>query len=507
MIFDAAVIDYLESDRWNYRYNWLGNGDIDLFGYTVQFQFEGYSDYTFYYVHWGHNMLRGVMPYSGAFGYLEMDGYVNENGLHIFPPLTSVIYAIGIALNPVENWGIGLVLSVFGFLTVFPVYGIAKELSGNNHVGEAAALTYLLNPNVLYHTLYLWMNPAPFIFFWFSGFYLLIRGNRHAGTLLIVTAALFKQTAWFMGIPLVVYLLLRSRDEPEETQKPSKANQQDEEGEDEPELQEEEVQNLFIRFYSRIDEYIDIRNFVVSAIVVFVFVAAIVYPFFLAQPQMLDHLALGAGGFPLESFTELPNYPSPMRLQVLAVLLGLPELAQVLDFIVFYGFLLTFGVMLFAGLLFMIPKRSNNMKYYFRRLLLLTMFMMLWVHLAGPRGVYKYYFVLFAPFFSIFASTRMVTSKEEKVPFSLSMLYVPICLSLMIIIPSRYVYFFGVILIFAGYFLAEQIGIFYSTLKLPGGFVIHHLSIKLKRPIQWIRRGKSRAIRFIYSEGCDPSGE
>ena len=511
MIFDAAVIDYLESDRWNYRYNWLGNGDIELFGYTVQFQFEGYSDYTFYYVHWGHNMLRGVMPYCGEFGYLEMDGYVNENGLHIFPPLTSVFYAIGIALDPVGNWGIGFLLALFGFLTVFPVYGIAKELSNNRHVGEAAALTYLLNPNVLYHTLYLWMNPAPFIFFWFSGFYMLVRVNRHAGTLLIVTAALFKQTAWFMGIPLVVYLILRSRDETTEVKEQSECTEQPEqqemESEDESEILDDKAQNPLLKIYNRLNEFLDIKNFAVSVIIVITFVAAIVYPFYLAQPQMLDHLALGAGGFPLESFTELPNYPSPMRLQVLAVLLGLPELAQFLDFIVFYGFLLTFGVMLFAGLLFLVPKRSNSMKHYFRHILLLTMFMMLWVHLAGPRGVYKYYFVLFAPFFSIFASTRMVSSKEEQVPFSLSMLYMPICLSLMILIPSRNVYFFGVILIFIGYFLAEQIGIFYSTLKLLGGFVIHHLSIKMRRPIQWIKRGKSRIINFIYSEGSVPSGE
>ena len=168
LVFDAALTHYLDTDRWITRHVWLGNGDIELFGYTVQFQFEGYSDYTFYYVHWGHNMLRGVMPYSGDFGYLDMEGHVNENGLYIFPPLTAVFYALGIAIDPVGNWGIGLILTIFGFITVFPVYGIAKELSGNRHVGEAAALTYLLNPNMLFHTVFLWMNPAPFIFFWFS---------------------------------------------------------------------------------------------------------------------------------------------------------------------------------------------------------------------------------------------------------------------------------------------------------------------------------------------------
>jgi hypothetical protein len=501
MIFDAALIDYLESDRWNYRYNWLGNGDIELFGYTVQFQFEGYSDYTFYYVHWGHNMLRGVMPYCGEFGYLKMDGYVNENGLYIFPPLTAVFYAIGIAIDPAGNWGIGLVLAIFGFLTVFPVYGIAKELSGNGHVGEAAALTYLLNPSVLFHTLYLWMNPAPFIFFWFSGFYMLVRGNRHAGTLLIVTAALFKQTAWFMGIPLVVYLLLRSRGDTEDANEQSEIKtelEQDEDGsEDETNLTQEEEKGRMMQAIIRINELLDLRNFAISVIVVLVFVVSIIYPFYLAQPQMLDHLALGAGGFPLESFTELPNYPSPMRLQVLAVLLGLPELAQLLDLIVFYGFLLSFGVILFAGLIFMVPKKNNNMNFYFRRILFLTMFLMLWVHLAGPRGVYKYYFVLFAPFFSILSSEQMVTSSEERVPFSLSMLYMPICLSLMIIIPSRNVYFFGVILIFVSYYLASQIGMFYSVIKLPEGFVKKRITLRMEPALNHYRKLREKFSTWL----------
>ena len=66
-------------------------------------------------------------------------------------------------------------------------------------VGEVAALTYLLNPLMLYHTDFLWFNPAPFVFFFFAGFYMLIRGKRLTGTLLIVCAALFKQTAYFCG--------------------------------------------------------------------------------------------------------------------------------------------------------------------------------------------------------------------------------------------------------------------------------------------------------------------
>jgi len=164
-IFQAAVVDYLDSDYWVTRHVWLGPGvnpgEFDLFGFTIYYQFEGYSDYSFYYVHWGHNMLNGVLPYSGDFGKIVIDGVSNANGAYMFPPLTAILYAIGI-LIPVTEWGIGLLLAAFGYLTVFPVYGLGKELSGNRHVGEVAAFTYILAPNVLYHTAFLWMNPSPF---------------------------------------------------------------------------------------------------------------------------------------------------------------------------------------------------------------------------------------------------------------------------------------------------------------------------------------------------------
>ena len=379
-VFDAALVDYLDSANWNSRAVWLGGmgsgtspGQFYIFDFTITYQFEGYSDYSFFYVHWGHNMLNGVMPYCDEFGVLEMDGITNENGLYIFPPLTAVFYAIGI-LIPVDNWGIGLLIVTLGFLTALPVYGIAKELSNNRRVGEVAALTYLLAPNVLYHTTFLWTNPAPFYFFFFSGFYMLIRNKRHTGTLLIVTAALFKQTAWFLGIPLVIYLIVRSR-------LPDSI-------EDDPEHRK----SMLDRIRGGASQYLDLRAFMISVIVVLLYVGAVMLPFMVAQPNFWNYMRLAAGGFPLESFTDLPPYSSPMRLQVLPVAAGLPTLAEFIDLAVYSGGLLVLGVILFAGLMVFEPKYEGKHKIYLRRILFFTMLIMLWVNLAGPRGVYKYYF-------------------------------------------------------------------------------------------------------------------
>lgn len=496
-VFNLAVDDYLATDLWRTRGVWLGNGDFDFFGYTVTYQYEGYTDHSFYYIHWGTNMVNGVMPYTPEFGYLELDGYVNENGAFMFPPLTAYFYALGIAL-PLGDCGIGFLITAFGYMIVFPVYGLGKELSNNRHVGEAAALTYLLNPNVLYHIAFVWMNPSPFIFFFFSGFYMLVRGNKNVGTLLIVTAALFKQTAWFLGIPLVVYLLIKPSSKDEDKKQPS---------DNTTETTTRTFTERFRGIVSQISSVFDFRGFLISTVMVLCFVLVIVFPFLVANPNMLSYLALATGSWPLESTTELPGYGTPIRLEILPVAAGLPWLAEILHLLVYFGFLLTLGVFLFMGLMFLEPRYKKRKRFYLRKLLFLTLLLMLWVHIAGPRGVYKYYFTLFAPFFSIFASTRMVTSEEETVPFSTSMLWIPLALSFAILIPPRSVYLFVVILIFIGYAMISTIGKFWLVLSTPTRYISSRIGIIFHPIISRGRNFKNRFESIIYDQPKEEVGE
>lgn len=497
-VFQIAVTDYLDTDIWVTRHGWLGSGEFEIFGYVINYQFEGYSDYSFYYVHWGTNMVNGFMPYGDGFGFIEIDGVTNRNGAHMFPPLTSIFYALGI-LIPVDKWGIGLLLAALGFLTVFPVYGLGKELSGNRHVGEVAALTYVLSPNVLYHTTYLWTNPAPFIFFFFAGYYFLVRGNRHIGTLLIVTAALFKQTAWFLGIPLVVYLLMKERALAlDQKEKPI------EESEKEPDTSSEDSEagkkSIIDKLFESTNEFLDIKGFMVSVLIVLGFVGAIFYPFLVAQPNLWAFLRLAMGSFPLESFTEVPGYGGPMRLQVLFVVAGLPELAQIFDFIVSSGGLLVMGVVILWGVMLLESKYVGKRHVYLRRLLFFTLLMMLWVNLAGPRGVYKYYFTLFAPFFSIFASSTMCTSIEERVPFSTSMIWIPFLFSAMILIPAREIYLAYVLAIFVGYALAKRVGRTWYLATFPARFVLRRLSRILNPLRNRISSVRQRLLDYAYAD-------
>ncbi|MFW9801342.1 MAG: hypothetical protein ACFFFC_01735 [Candidatus Thorarchaeota archaeon] len=501
-IFQAAVVDYLDSDHWVSRHVWLGPGvnpgEFDFFGITLYYQFEGYSDYSFYYVHWGHNMLNGVLPYSGDFGQIVIDGVSNRNGAYMFPPLTVILYAIGIMI-PVTEWGIGLLLAAFGYLTVFPVYGLGKELSGNRHVGEAAAFTYILAPNVLYHTTFLWMNPSPFIFFFFFGFYMLVIGKRHLGTLLIVTAALFKQTAWLLGIPLVVHLLMKAqpvKSKEEETPSKTTSTSSSANGTS-SDIPKPRLLDSIIDIFR---EYFDLREFAVSVLLVLGYAGAIMYPFFVANPNLWNFLRLAMGGFQMESFTEVPGYSSPMRLQVLFVIAGLPALAEIVDFIVYSGGLLIMGVLIFWGLMMLENKYEGKRHVYLRRILFFTLLMMLWVNIAGPRGVFKYYFTMFAPFFSIFSSGTMCMSTEENVKFSTSMLWLPFLFSLMILIPVRAIYLVYVIAIFIGYLMAKRIGRVWYLATFPVRFVKRKISPRLYPLKARLSRPKKRILDYAYGD-------
>ncbi|MFW9846072.1 MAG: hypothetical protein ACFFD6_04965, partial [Candidatus Thorarchaeota archaeon] len=211
-------------------------------------------------------------------------------------------------------------------------------------------------------------------------------------------------------------------------------------------------------------------------------------------------LRLAMGSFPLQSFTEVPGYGGPMRLQVLFVVAGQPELAQIFDLIVTSGGLLVMGVVILWGAMLLESKYEGQRSVYLRRLLFFTLLMMLWVNLTGPRGVYKYYFTLFAPFFSIFASSKMCTSMDEHVPFSTSMVWLPLVFSVMILFPAREIYLAYVIAIFMSYLLAKQVGRLWFHATAPSRFIIRHVS-RIIRPLRTrMSSARRRVLDYAYPD-------
>ena len=168
-VFSVAATDFFTGGVQPYRAVWNGSGHIQFYGYTINFSFEGYLDYDYYYNSWGQQFVSGFAPYTDAFNTIQI-GDVSYNTPYFLPPLFVYMCALGVSL-PLGPIGIGFLITLFGFLTAFPIYGISTYLSQNKMVGTIAVGTYLFNPVILFATVFEWLNPAPFVFFAILSFF------------------------------------------------------------------------------------------------------------------------------------------------------------------------------------------------------------------------------------------------------------------------------------------------------------------------------------------------
>jgi hypothetical protein len=442
-VFTRAATDYLLMSNWN------GSGQFNIFGFTIHVEFEGWSDYAYYYQTWGERFLNGYTPYTDAFNDVTPDQYVP----YFFPPLYLYICALGNIL-PLDPFGIGLLLCLFGYATAFPVYGIAEYLSRNKRVGEIAVASYLFNPLILYHTVYEWLNPAPFVFFMMLSFYLLMKQHRIAGTLAMVTAAMLKQTAFFLALPLIAYLIKVP---------PSK-----ELSDSEPETSED------YELYS--GDNLDVIGLVRMSIIVLIFVVVLSLPYILDFNNYVFYILLKPGMTLLDSVTTLPESNMPMTFTVLFIIMGAPTpLAEFINMATAYSMFLLFGIIaLFIPMLLEV-KNDRDLRSYWRRMLYLSLLLLLVVHIFSPRGIYKYYCVALIPLLSIMASERMISRDTNKIQASLPMVINPLLVTAVILIPSRYIFVGLLILVMLSYILYKHFGVIYGLINQPFSQVLQKI--------------------------------
>lgn len=443
-IFSLSATDLITDGNQPYRAVWNGSGSFDLFGYTVYLNFEGYLDYDYYYNSWGQQFVNGFSPYTDAFNRIEIEGMF-YNTPYFFPPFYVYMCALGVSL-PMGPFGIGFLLTFFGYITAIPIYGISTYLSKNNRVGAVASATYLFNPVVLYYTVFEWLNPAPFVFFVMLSFFLLMRGNRLSGTLAMATSALFKQTAFFLALPLIAYLLrkppVKNPVVPEDGLKPP--------GDD-----------------------LDPRGFAKVTIYVLLFAGAVSLPYLTDISNYFFYIFQRPGGMLLSDVTEFPASSQPISFAVILISLNfmiqnlnatlgitLPEIPGSIIQLVNLGsyytvFLILTMIPLFLKMLLQV-KDDTNLRQYWSKMMFLTLLLMLCLHLFSPRGIYKYYCVLLIPFFSIVSVSSMISLRTEKIGLTIFMILNPILFGFLILFPSRYIYLAYLILILVGYLAHKQ---------------------------------------------------
>lgn len=469
LVFYAAAVDFVTGGERPFRAVWNGFGEFSLFGLTVPVNFEGYLDYDYYYVSWADRFLSGHMPYTDEFNYITV-GDKRYNTPYFLPPLYLYMCVLGRIL-PVQPFGIGLLITVFGFLTVFPVYGITHYLSQNRRLAEVASVTYLLNPLVLYHCAFEWLNPAPFVFFAMLSFYLLMSGRRTLGVLAMVTSVMFKQTAFFFALPLVAYVLKRAPGAPiphgtDGESGGAGTTSSEGEGVDKDESADESSGN---------DEsgragggrpegdHIDTKGFVQLALIALGYATALSLPYVLDPTNYLFYIFVKPGAVRLGDYTSPPPVGFPMVLAVLIMVAGAPQWAvQLVDTLTYYTVGLVMGVVpLFALMLFEV-KDDEHPRAYWRRMMLLTLLLILWMHVWSPRGIYKYYLVAVMPLVSVLTSSRMCSREDGAVPVTLSALFLPGMFSSAVLLLDRNVYLVVLIVAFIGYVFHRQIGRLYG---------------------------------------------
>lgn len=446
-VFSLAATDFITGGAQPFRGVWNGSGPIDIFGFTINVNFEGYLDYDYFYYSWGQQFVNGISPYTDAFNRIEIDGTF-YNTPYFFPPLYAYMCALGVVL-PIDPFGIGFLLTMFGYLTALPIYGISTYLSQNNRIGVVASATYLFNPVVLYYTVFEWLNPAPFVFFAMLSFFLLMRGNRLSGTLAMVISALFKQTAFFLALPLIAYLL----------RKPPV---------DDPVVTDDDLKPP--------GDGLDLRGFAKIAIQVLIFVIAVSLPFLSDISNYIFYIFQRPGGVLYTDVSVLPNASQPITITVLLISINIiiqnlnaslgvaipefPEsIIQIVNLGNYYTVFLVLSMIPLLLLMLIHVKDDRNIRQYWSKMLFLTLLLMICLHLFSPRGIYKYYCVALIPFFSILPVSKMITQKSEKMKLSIFMILNPLAFSILILFPSRYIYLVFLLLILIAYLSHKQFSI------------------------------------------------
>jgi hypothetical protein len=435
LIFSAAGSAFITLGERPFRSAWGGYGHFSMFGYTINFSFEGYADYDYFYYTWGQQFLRGFAPYSTLFNRSTIGNSIYYTP-YFFPPLFVYLCAAG-SLLPIDPFGIGFLIVVFGYLTAFPVYGISAHISNNRRIAQISTLTYLFNPIILYHTVYDWLNPAPFVFFMTLSFYLLIKRRLISGTLAMVTAALFKQIAFFLILPLIAVLI----------KKPSTSR---------PDNSQEAVRSI--------GDVLDLRTLGKMVLIAIVYVVGVSFPYLFNPANYIHYIFEVPGGFLLTDLTTLPNPGQPIPLATFLIYFGAPiELIDIVNKATYYGIFLMISIFIIFPLMLFQVRSDDSQPKYWRRILFLTLLLMLCVHLFSPRGVYKYYFVALIPFFSIQPASSMISSRTNEPKSSVFMILNPILLGLLIIIPDRNAYLAMVLLILLAYLSHRAFSLVYET--------------------------------------------
>jgi hypothetical protein len=290
------------------------------------------------------------------------------------------------------------------------------------------------------------------------------------GTLAMVTAVLFKQTAVFLALPLIAYLI--------KVPPPKEQSETDQETSEDDEL------------YA--GDNLDVLGLLRMAVIVLIFIVVMSLPYILDFSNYLYYIFLKPGMTIIDDITIIPEGNIPMTLAVLLIIVGAPEpLIQFVNLANAYSVFLLISIIVLLYLMLTEVKDDRDLHSYWRRILYLSLLLLLCVHIFSPRGIYKYYCVALIPLFSILSSQKMTLRGTKKIRASLSMVITPLLVTAAILIPSRYVYIGLLALILLSYILRKHFGEIYGLIRESLSYDFQRLKSRL------FQRGKESATQIL----------
>jgi hypothetical protein len=121
------------------------------------------------------------------------------------------------------------------------------------------------------------------------------------------------------------------------------------------------------------------------------------------------------------------------------------------------------GILVIAAAMVKVMLDENIDREAIKKLMFLTLIMLFWVHLFGPRGCFKYYYTFMVPLFSIFATSGMIKGKDIKVTNEMKIN--PILIGFVILLPAIPIYLLYVVILLLIYVDHENIGRHYMEIK------------------------------------------
>ncbi len=360
---------------------------------------EMYSDYQTWYMGWSVPFKEGVWLYSD-----EMIGY--EYG-----PL--YMLTIGFFSYLPHAWGMGIPLFLFGVGTGWIVHKITYKLTKNETQSNIATLIYFLNPFTLLYSSFTWLNPSIYTFFVVLSFYFLLKSKYTYSLASLGIATMYKQFA-IIFFPLVLIYIIKQN----------------------------KTEKVGANF----------KTVIKYALTFSLTILIISLPFLIVDYQVyINRVFFNNAVFSPENLNRVVYHLGVgVRFTDPILLLGGTNIITLaINYLIAYYILLGVSFAIVYISLFRYSHKideSNNRYQLFTKILYLSVFLVIAVQLFYPRGAYKFYLILLAPFLSIFFDYKNLSINPKSSNLSKKRILIPLAISWGIFFCFRYAYFLILIL-------------------------------------------------------------